>query len=185
MKPTQATIRQRVEELLSIRLEGATFLDARRYVAEKEGEGVTPWTIPEGGKPVSERTLWRYLQQTDKLLAQTCRESRKRLLRRHLAQRRHLYAAAYQQGDIKTALSVLKDEAELRGLYPAKGIHVTGKGGAPIVLEIKEEIVFLGSAPPTALANIVEEVVTHDDGSSKPLATDHPPAPGAAGLPEK
>ena len=57
MKPTQATIRQRVEELLSIRLEGATFVDARRYVAEKEAEGVAPWTIPEGGKPVSERIV--------------------------------------------------------------------------------------------------------------------------------
>jgi hypothetical protein len=184
MKPTQATIRQRVEELLSIRLEGATFVDARRYVAEKEAEGVAPWTIPEGGKPVSERTLWRYLQQTDKLIAESCRESRKRLFRRHLAQRRHLYAAAYQQGDIKTALSVLKDEAELRGLYPAKGIHVTGKGGAPIILEIKEEIVFLGSAPPATLNGIVEEVVTNA-GNGKPTPADDSPAPGTAGLPQE
>jgi len=133
MKPTQATIRQRVEELLAIRLDGAQFVDVRQYVAEKEAAGEPPWSIPEGGKPVSERTLWRYLARTDQLIAESCREGGKKLLRRHVAQRKNLFAKAVSQGDVRAALSVLKDEAELRGLYPAKGVEVTGKDGAPLV----------------------------------------------------
>jgi hypothetical protein len=180
MRATQTTIRQRVEELLSIRLEGATIVDVRRYVADKEAAGEPPWTIPEGGKPVSERTLWRYLRQTDRLIDESLRESRKRLLHRHLAQRRHLYAAAFQQGDVKTALSVLKDEAELRGLYPAKKAEVTGKDGGPVVLNITEEIV--GLIPPADLSNIVEEVVTHDSANGRITTANDPPSPDATGV---
>lgn len=47
---------------------------------------------PHGGKPVSEITLWRYIQQTEKMIAQTCREGRKRLMRRHQVMRRNLFA---------------------------------------------------------------------------------------------
>ena len=117
MKPTQAILRQRIDEILEIRLCGATTNDCRRYVAEKEAAGEQPWTIPDGGRPVSERTLWRYIEQSEKLMAESCRESRKRLLRRHLAQRKSLFAKAVNQGDLRTALSVLRDEAELQGLY--------------------------------------------------------------------
>jgi len=119
MKATKATIRQRVEELLAIRLDGALFPDMRQYVAEKEAAGEAPWAIPEGGKPVSERTLWRYIALTEKLMAESVKESRKKLLRRHLAQRMSLYAKAVSQGDVRAALAVLRDEAELQGLYDA------------------------------------------------------------------
>jgi hypothetical protein len=132
MKPTQAIIRQRVEEILAIRLDGAQFYDVRQYVAEKEAAGEPPWTIPEGGRPLSERSLWRYIEKTNKLLEESLREGRKESLRRHVAQRRHLYAKAVSQGDVRAALSVLRDEAELRGLYPSKGVELTGRGGAPI-----------------------------------------------------
>src|SRR5262245_52936844 len=98
MKATQATIRQRVEEILSIRLAGAQYVDVRQYVAEKEAEAAPPWTIPEGGRPLSERTLWRYIEQADRRMAESGREGRKRLFRRHLAQRRHLYGLAVSQG---------------------------------------------------------------------------------------
>src|SRR5579885_249780 len=120
MKPTKATLQKRLEEILEIRLCGATFFDARRYVAEKEAAAEEPWTIPEGGRPVSERTLWRYIEQTDKMIAQTCRESRKRLLRRHLAQRRNLFAKCVNMGDMRAALACLDSEAKLTGLFDAE-----------------------------------------------------------------
>jgi len=124
MKTTQTTIQQRVEEILAIRLDGAQFFDLRRYVAEKEAAGDPPWTIPEGGQPLSERSLSRYCQRADRLLEESNRESRKRKLNRHIAQRKHLYAKAVSAGDYRTALSTLRDEADLLGLYPPKGIGI-------------------------------------------------------------
>jgi hypothetical protein len=117
MKPTKAILQQRLEGILEIRLCGATFYDARRYVAEKETAGEQPWTIPSDGKPVSERTLWRYIKQTDGMIAQTCREGRKKLLRRHQAQRRNLFAKCVNMGDMRAALACLDSEAKLCGLF--------------------------------------------------------------------
>jgi hypothetical protein len=39
------------------------------------------------------------------------------IFRRHLAQRRHLYATAVTPGDLRTALAVLADESKLTCLY--------------------------------------------------------------------
>jgi hypothetical protein len=119
-KATKATVARRVEEVLRIRLDGAQFWDVLQYVAEKEAAAEEPWAVPEGGKPIAPRTVWWYIGKADALLAETFRKEagRKKLMRRHLAQRRGLYAKAVLQGDIKAALSVLRDEAALLGLYP-------------------------------------------------------------------
>jgi hypothetical protein len=45
------------------------------------------------------------------LIAESCRTSRKKLLRNHLAQRRKLFARAVAAGDFKAALAVLRDIA--------------------------------------------------------------------------
>src|SRR5262245_15773253 len=119
MKATTAIIRLRVEDVLRIRLDGAEGWDVRQYVAEKEQAGEQPWKVEEGGKPLSERQIRRYVEQADRLLEESCRTSRKKLLRRHLARRRALYARAVNSGDLRTALAALRDEAELLGLYPA------------------------------------------------------------------
>jgi len=178
MKPTKATLQKRLEEILEIRLSGATFFDARRYLAEKEAAGEEPWTIPDGGRPVSERTLWRYLQQVDRMIAQTCREGRKRRIRLHIARRHNLYAKSVAQGDMRAALAVLRDLAELQGDYPSKKTELTGKAGGPIVLNITEEVT--GKEAPVALDAIVEEVVTHDPSSASP---DDPPPSGPESVP--
>jgi hypothetical protein len=58
----------------------------------------------------------------------------KQLLGRHLMQRRALYARAMKVSDVKTALNVLKDEAQLQGLYTAvKNGDVTSPGGNPLL----------------------------------------------------
>jgi len=110
MKATRAEVSQRVETVLKIRLLGGDFDDIRQYAAGDATEARAPWDV-------SERQLWRYIAASDKLLEQRDECDRKRLLRRHLAQRRTLYARAVEAGDWRAALSVLKDEADLQGLY--------------------------------------------------------------------
>jgi hypothetical protein len=140
MKATAATIRARVDDILRILLDGAEPWDVRQYVAEKEAAGEPPWTVPEGGKPLSERQLRRYCARADKLLGESCRTNRKKLIRRHMAQRRSLYARAVSKGDERTALAVLRDLAELQDLYPARKTEVTGKGGGPVRFSVEEAV---------------------------------------------
>ena len=132
MKATKAQTQARVEEVLRIRLDGAEVWDLREYVREKEQEAGSVWELPPGGKPLSDSQLWRYLAKADRLIAESCRASRKKVLRQHLAQRRNLYAKAVSSGDYRTALAVLRDEAELQGIYPPKKIApTTPDGGKP------------------------------------------------------
>jgi hypothetical protein len=120
MKATKAQVEARVTELLRLRLDGAEFWDIREYVREKEQQDGSPWRLPAGQKPLSDSQLWRYLARVDQRIAESCRASRKKLRRRHLAQRRNLYAKALAQGDIRAALAVLADTAKLEGLYPTE-----------------------------------------------------------------
>jgi hypothetical protein len=125
MKATKATVQRRVQEVLGIRLDGAEFWDVREYAREKEKAEGSAWFLSEGGKPLSDGQLWRYVARADRLIAESCRAHRKKLLRRHLAQRRRLYAAAVLQGDVRAALAVLADEARLENLYPAERHELT------------------------------------------------------------
>ncbi|SRR5579883_691096 len=119
-KATKATVAQRIEEVLRIRLDGAEFWDVREYAREKEQEPGSAWQIPPQGKPLSDGQLWRYIGMADKQITESCRASRKRLLRRHLAQRRNLFAKAVSQADIRAALACLDSEAKLIGLFDAE-----------------------------------------------------------------
>src|SRR5947199_6817127 len=103
MKATKAQVQARVEEVLAIRLDGAEFWHVREYAREKEREEGSAWHLAEGQKPLSDGQLWRYIGRADKMIAESCRASRKKLLRRHLAQRRSLYAKAVSAGDYRTA----------------------------------------------------------------------------------
>ena len=116
-KATKATVGRRVEEVLRIRLDGAEFWDVREYAREKEAEEGSAWHLGERDKPLSDGQLWRYIARADRMIAESCRAHRKKLLRRHLAQRRNLYAKAVSQGDIRAALACLDSEAKLTGLF--------------------------------------------------------------------
>jgi hypothetical protein len=169
MKSTKVEVRKRVEEVFKLRLGGAEFADIREYAA-----------APEQAWGVSDTQLWRYVRAADALVQERFDAKAGHLLARHLLQRHTLYAHALGAGDFRTALAVLQDEAKLEGLYPAAKTELTGRGGVPLTLEIKEEVV--GRPAPAALTDIVEEVVPHD-GTSNPAAADRPPAPGPARLP--
>src|SRR5262245_7148984 len=105
MKSTRAVVRQRVNEVLKLRLGGAEFPDIREYAA-----------APEQGWGVGDSQLWRYIKAADALCKDYFDPRAENLLARHLLQRRQLYAHAMSAGDFRTALAVLKDEAELEGL---------------------------------------------------------------------
>jgi hypothetical protein len=120
MKASKRTIRARVEDLARVILDGATPWQIRQYVAEREAAGEEPWTRPEGRKGLSARQIERYADRADELLADACAADRKKLLRRHVAQRQGLFARAVNKGDERTALAVLADLAKLQGLYPSE-----------------------------------------------------------------
>ena len=104
------------------------------YVREKEKEAGSAWEVERGGKPLADSTMWDYIARADALIAESCQASRKKLFRRHLAQRRNLFAKAVSAGDYRTALAAARDEAELEGLYPPKKIAPTNpRGNKPYV----------------------------------------------------
>jgi len=124
-KADNATIAQRIEEVLRIRLDGAQMHDIVQYAAEKQ------WGV-------SERQLWNYVQRADALLVERMDKDRDKVIARHLSQRQALYARAVNAADLRTALSVLDSEAKLRGLFPEqaaknKEVDATAKP-APLII---------------------------------------------------
>lgn len=159
MKSDQATIQQRVSELLTIRLQGAEWADIVQYASEKA------WGV-------GERQLRNYVRKSDDLLAETLETHRGRLINRHVAQRRALYARCMAVSDYSNARAVLKDEAELLGLYPAKKTEVTGKDGGPIQTET---VVMSDDERRATLESLLAAVGSTDPGSG----------PGGEGDPAK
>jgi hypothetical protein len=113
----------RIQAVVALRLDGAEGWDVRQYVAEKQRAGEAQWKIPPGGKPLSDRQIRNYVEAADKVIADSCRASRKHHLRRHLAQRRMLFARAVQARDLRTALAILQDLATMQDLYPPKRVE--------------------------------------------------------------
>jgi hypothetical protein len=124
-KADRVRVEQRINELVKIRLQGAAFWDVREYVSEKETEDGSPWKVPEGGKPLSERQIRNYVRRADEIICRSGREKRSKAIYRHMAQRRDLYGRAVVAGDIRTALACADSEAKLRKLFPADRLKVT------------------------------------------------------------
>jgi hypothetical protein len=97
----------RIEAVMLIRLEGAQLPDVRTFAGEK-------------GWAVSDSMLRKYISKADLRIARVAGPDHESHLRYHLAKRRMLYGRCVTTGEYATALSVLKDEADLLGLYPEK-----------------------------------------------------------------
>jgi hypothetical protein len=166
MRSTKATVRQRVDEVLNLRLLGAELYDLQQH-ASQQGWGV------------SDRQLQRYVAAADDLLSLTLEKDREKLLNRHIAQRRALFARAASVSDHGTCARLLKDEADLLGLYPPKGINIGGQGG-PVVVEIVEEVT--GGPAPTP-PGTAEEAGAADGAANDPPANQTPP--GAESVPRQ
>jgi hypothetical protein len=119
MKSSKTEVDRRVTEVLHLRLQGAEYWDILQHSAEQ-------------GWGLKERQLREYMSRADDLLALAVEKDREKLLNRHLAQRRALFARCMAVADYSNARAVLKDEAELLNLYPAKRTEITGKDGGPV-----------------------------------------------------
>jgi hypothetical protein len=116
-KADKALSARRVEDILRIRLDGAEWWDVVQFVRENQSEQTSAWFVAEGEKPLSEAMIRKYQERADKLLIESHEKSRKKLLRRHLAQRRNLFARAVTTGELATALRCLDSEAALLALH--------------------------------------------------------------------
>src|SRR5260370_42095662 len=116
-KSTKAVVQQRVAEIHELRLAGAEFWDIREYASAPEGKECQRKGPPWG---VSDSQLWNYIKKSDELLEKTIETDANKNRRKHIAKRSNLYARALNSGDVRTALMVAKDHAELEGVYPAK-----------------------------------------------------------------
>ena len=129
---------------MQLLLQGAEFHEIRQYAANK-GWGLT-------NRQVRRHIDLAYQRTTDIL-----GHKQEELLSRHLLQRRALYARCLKAEDLRGALQILQDEAQLLGLYPARKIAPTTPDGkdpyeaipglAALIPEIEQALERLGSGP--------------------------------------
>jgi hypothetical protein len=149
MKSTKAEVRRRVNEVFKLRLGGAEFLDIREYA-----------DAPERRWGVSDTQLRRYIAAADALCRKYFDARADHLLARHLLQRRQLHAHCMGAGDYRTALAVLKDEAELEGLYPPQKIAPTDPTGTKeYAADVRAEFEQLRKLPPDELRRLYREAL--------------------------
>ena len=103
-KSTAATMEQRVEEVLRIRIDGAALHEVRAYAAQQ-------------GWNVGERQLQNYMRKADKLFREQRERRRGLLLSIHHARRESLYARAVNGSDYRVALAILDSMARLDGFF--------------------------------------------------------------------
>ena len=115
-KSNKVTVEARVTDVLRLTLAGAEFGDIEQYASEQ-------------GWNVCERQIRRYIETAHQRFAEMTKRDREQLLGRHLMQRRALYARAMKANDLRTALQVLRDEANLEGLYPPTKVAPTTPDG--------------------------------------------------------
>jgi hypothetical protein len=148
---------RRVTDIFRIRLDGADWRDLREFVRAKEAEPGSAWFLEGDATAMSDAQIRRYAQKADNEILQLGKADRKRDRRRHIAQRKSLYARAVVTGDLRTALAVLQDEATLLALYPDKRVRSgDGKGG--------EVVTTIETILPPEVADEIEDVVSDDAG---------------------
>src|SRR5262245_16486202 len=116
MRSDKLTLRRRVEAVLDLLCQGALFHQIRHYASKQE----PPWNV-------SDRQLRRYIRAAHKRLARILDKDRERLLNLHIARREHLYGRSLLMNDCPTTSRVLKDQAELLGLYDDPRVEALGK----------------------------------------------------------
>jgi hypothetical protein len=129
-RPGKEVIAARVREVANVLLDGAVpALDVVDFIREREADQGSPFHVGEGREPLSYSQCRKIIKRAEKLIGETVKDDRKKLLDLHLAKRRNLYAKAVAIADYRCALSILQDEAQLCGLYPAKRTEHTGVNG--------------------------------------------------------
>ena len=171
-------VRARVEELTRILLDGALVtLDIESYVREREKGSDSPWFVPEGNKPISMATIYRYVKRAEANIAQIAEKDHDRLFARHIGQRRTLFQKAVAMGDVRAALSILQDEATLLNLYPGRRV-AAADGETTVSLNVLVQAVVqaeLNKTTPPALESMpnvtmIQGVSNHAEEIDRPAS---------------
>jgi hypothetical protein len=117
-RASKPLVSKRVNDLVRVRLDGGQRWDVCDYVRQQESNAESPWHVAEGGSPLSNSQIWRYMKKADERIERSFERSRKILLKRHVAKLNHLYARATTSGEISVARAILRDLAEIRRLLP-------------------------------------------------------------------
>lgn len=81
---------------------------------------------------VTDSQVRRYIREARERFEEGSALTRAELLAEHIAARRQMRREAKT---VKDKLNILKDEAALLGLYPAKAVELSGKDGGPLAVE--------------------------------------------------
>ncbi len=107
-KSNKITTQRRVDDVRHLIVAGVGGIpEIRRLAVQKNWQ-------------VSDRQIRRYVAKANKQLSQIAEQDHRQALGRQVAQRRMLAAHHLKNGDYRGALTVMKDEAQLLGLYPPK-----------------------------------------------------------------
>lgn len=113
-----ATKEQRVEAIYRLLIDGMTTRQILPQIAK--------WGIKE-------RQQRYYIAEARERMIEVHALERELIFAEHIAARRQLRRDAKT---VKEKLDVLKDEAALLGLYPAKAVELYGKGGGAIIIDM-------------------------------------------------
>ena len=113
-KVDKLTKERRVEAVYRLILDGWTTEQIRNNTQE--------WGL-------SPTQVWRYMKEARRRFEEGTALTRAELLSEHIAARRQMRREAR---NVRDKLAVLKDEAELLGLYPPKRHELGGKDGGAI-----------------------------------------------------
>jgi hypothetical protein len=106
----------RAETILRLRLDGGQFHDLAVYANDPSAEacaarGGPPWNL-------TPPDLWKLIHRADDILIARTERKRGRAVALQLARRDALYLRAINTGDYAVALSILRDQATILGMYP-------------------------------------------------------------------
>lgn len=115
-KVTKAEKIQRVDLIFGLLSKGFTRSQICQYVAKQEEQGNLTWGV-------SERTIDRYIQAATLRFEEVAEVHNNQRFGRALTRLDDLYARTVAINDYKTALSIIKTEADLIGLTAPKKIE--------------------------------------------------------------
>ena len=115
-KTAQSTIRKRIDEVMRILIAGGELAEVKQYAQDQQ------WGVRT-------RQLKRYCHAAYLRMEKSTYRDRRQLLGRHLGVRKVLFAKSFKHGDMRTALQIVRDEAELLGLYPPTKVAPTTPDG--------------------------------------------------------
>ena len=117
-KADKLTKERRVEAVYRLILDG--------WTPEQIFQNTSEWGV-------TERQTRNYINEAEQRMKALVAPDREQHLARHIAARHELARNAKSTRD---KLAVLKDEAELLGLYPTKAVQVSGRDGGPVVINM-------------------------------------------------